>query len=221
MAEAKFRSVLVTDFDGTLTDQDFYGLVRETLVPPETPDFWASYRQGTLTHFEALRAYFASARPDEQALVSLLDRMGLEPELPGAVALLEEAGWKVVVVSSGCHWYIDRLLARAGVALEVHANPGAIEGGRLAMHWPTGTNFPSTQTGVSKPAIVRSFLDEGRAVAYAGDGHTDADAAVLVPPDRRFARRDLAEALRDRGEPFRPFSRWMDVARALAEGGSA
>jgi 2,3-diketo-5-methylthio-1-phosphopentane phosphatase len=221
MAEAKFRSVLVTDFDGTLTEQDFYQLVRDTLVPEDTPDYWASYRNGSLTHFEALRAYFASARPDEEALVSLVGRMGLEPELPAAVSLLNEAGWKVVVVSSGCHWYIDLLLQQAGVALEVHANPGKIEGGRLAMHWPTGTSFPSKQTGVSKPAIVQSFLDEGRAVAYAGDGHTDADAAVLVPPDRRFARRDLAEALRGRGQSFRPFSRWMDVARALAEGGTA
>ncbi|QDV38668.1 HAD-IB family phosphatase [Tautonia plasticadhaerens] len=218
MAGAKFRSVLVTDFDGTLTDQDFYKLVRERLVPPGTPDFWASYREGTLTHFEALRAYFASARPDEEALVGMVDEMGLEPELPEAVELLNRAGWKVVVVSSGCHWYIDRLLAKAGVALEVHANPGGIEGGRLAMHWPAGTSYPSKQTGVSKPAVVTSFLEEGRAVAYAGDGDTDAEAAVLVPAHRRFARQDLAEALRGRGEEFRPFDRWIEVARALAEG---
>ena len=42
MGEGSNRGVLVSDFDGTMTDRDFYKLVREALVPPDTPDFWAS-----------------------------------------------------------------------------------------------------------------------------------------------------------------------------------
>ena len=220
MVEPKYRAVLVTDFDGTVTGQDYYKLVRERLVPPDTPDFWVAYREGRLTHFEALRAFFAAARPDEEALIGLVGEMEPEPELADGVAMLGEAGWKVVVVSYGCLWYIDRLLRGAGVDLEVHANPGAIEGGRLAMHWPSETPFPSKENGISKEAVIRSHQEEGRAVAFAGDGPADVGPALLVPPDRRFARSDLAEALRERGEEFRPFSRWIEVARALASEGT-
>ncbi|RUL82932.1 HAD-IB family phosphatase [Tautonia sociabilis] len=216
MIESKYRSVLVTDFDGTMTELDFYSLVREALVPPGTPDYWASYRAGTLTHFEALRAIFEAARPDEAALIRLVDRMGLEPELAPAVSALNREGWKVVVVSNGCRWYIDRLLDRAGVALDVYANPGGVEGGRLEMHWPSETPFPSKETGISKAKVVKSFLEEGREVAFAGDSLTDAEAALLVPADRRFARSELADALRKQGEGFQPFDRWIEVARTLA-----
>jgi 2-hydroxy-3-keto-5-methylthiopentenyl-1-phosphate phosphatase len=52
--------VLVSDFDGTMTRNDFYKLGVERLLPPNTPDHWAAYREGTLTHFEALRSYFAA-----------------------------------------------------------------------------------------------------------------------------------------------------------------
>jgi 2-hydroxy-3-keto-5-methylthiopentenyl-1-phosphate phosphatase len=127
----------------------------------------------------------------------------------------------VVVVSYGCRWYIDRLLGGAGVALEVHANPGALAGGRLAMRWPADTPYPSPENGISKEAVIRSHLEEGRTVAFAGDGPADVHPALLVPPALRFARADLAEALRGRGEAFRAFVRWRDVARALAgEAGS-
>lgn len=217
------RAILVSDFDGTVTRNDFYRLVRDRLVPEDTPDYWAAYRAGRLTHFEALRAYFAAARPDEETLVALVDEMEIDPDLADRVRKLDEAGWRVVIVSNGCQWYIDRLLKTAGVDLPVLANPGAIEGGRLAMHWPTDSPFPSKQTGVSKAKAVQSYLDEGRVVAFAGDGATDVDPAVLVPPELRFARADLADGLRERGDAFQPFDRWADVADALlglGEGGA-
>jgi 2-hydroxy-3-keto-5-methylthiopentenyl-1-phosphate phosphatase len=215
------RPVLVTDFDGTLTERDFYQLVRERLLPESTPDFWAAYRRGDISHFEALRAYFEAAIPGEEELMRLVEDMGLEPELGRALQFLERAGWRVVVVSNGCRWYIHRLLAGAGVELEVHANPGRVVDGRLVMEWPEDTAFPSAQTGISKAGVVRSFLLGGRTVAFAGDGPPDLEPALLVPPRLRFARSHLAEALTGRGEAYRPFSRWLDIARTLAAEGAS
>jgi len=210
------QAVLVTDFDGTVTAQDFYALVRDRLVPPGTPDYWSAYSAGRLTHFEVLQRYFAAARPDEQMLRALVDEMEPEPLLAEGVASLAAAGWAVVIVSNGCRWYIDQLLARAGVAVEVHANPGVIENGRLVMGWPHDTPYPSTQTGIDKAALVDAMLGEGRSVAFAGNGPTDLAPALLVEPQYRFARDELAEALARRKEPFRTFSRWLEVAHGLA-----
>jgi 2-hydroxy-3-keto-5-methylthiopentenyl-1-phosphate phosphatase len=103
----------------------------------------------------------------------------------------------------------------------VHANPGRVVEGRLVMEWPEGTVFPSAQTGISKAAVVRSFRLGGRTVAFAGDGPPDLEPALLVPPQRRFARSHLAEALNKVGEAYRPFSRWLDIARTLAAEGAS
>lgn len=213
------HAILITDFDGTLTQQDFYQLVVERLLPPDAPDYWADYRAGRITHFEALRSYFAAAAPvGEARLSALLADMGLEPDLANQLAALRRQGWEVVVVSAGCSWYIDRLLTQAGVTLEVHANPGHIDGhGRLIVDWPTGSPFFSPQTGIDKSAVVRAAAQGGRTVAFAGDGPPDLEPALLVPGHLRFARAGslLAASLAERAEPFHPFQRWSEVAQAL------
>jgi 2,3-diketo-5-methylthio-1-phosphopentane phosphatase len=211
--------VLVSDFDGTLTRHDFFKLAVAELLPPDLPDYWQMYLDGRLTHFETLRAIFGSIRADEAAVLAVVDRVGLDPDLPAALADLRRAGWEVVVASAGCAWYIRRILDRAGVQVELHANPGRFEKGKgLLMELPTGSPYFSPTHGVDKAGVVRAALATGRPVAFAGDGFPDADAARLVPAELRFAKGDLAEALRRAGLPFRPFERWAEVARALLSG---
>lgn len=208
--------VLVSDFDGTMTRHDFYKLAIESLVPPDTPDYWAEYRSGAVTHFEALRRYFASIRASEAAVLAVVERMELDPQLPAAVAALRHAGWDVVVTSAGCDWYIRKLLAASGVTVEVHSNPGRFEAGKgLLMEMPAGPRYRSPTLGVDKAGVVRSHLDAGRTVAFAGDGFPDVEAARLVPGSLRFARGDLADVLARENLEFRPYAAWSDIARAL------
>jgi 2-hydroxy-3-keto-5-methylthiopentenyl-1-phosphate phosphatase len=209
------RRVLVTDFDGTLTRRDFFQLVVERLLPRGTPDYWGDYLAGRLTHFEALKAIFGSVTAGESALLDVVSSMELEPDLKGEVEALRELGWRVVVASAGCEWYIHRLLAEAGVALEIHANPGRIEGGRLVMELPIDKPFYSRDTGVDKVAIVRAEIAGARTVAFAGDGHPDLAPSLLVNGSLRFARGVLAEDLTRLGEEFQRFDRWAEVAEAL------
>jgi 2-hydroxy-3-keto-5-methylthiopentenyl-1-phosphate phosphatase len=214
-ASKKAGRVLVSDFDGTMTRRDFFQLVVERLLPPECPDYWGEYLAGRLTHFEALKAIFGSVTAGEAALLDVVASMELEPDLKGEIEDLRKAGWRVVVASAGCDWYIRRLLAGAGVSIEVHANPGRIEAGRLVMELPEDSPFLCRQTGVDKVAIVRAALREAGTVAYAGDGLPDLAPALVVPAEFRFARGVLAEELTRRGERFRPFEHWGEVARAL------
>ena len=184
---AEHHSLLVTDFDGTMTRHDFYMLAARSLLPPDMPDYWAQYRAGQLTHFEALRAIFASIRADLATVRAVVDRMELDPNLPRALYQLRRSGWDVVVTSAGCDWYIRILLAEAGVTLPVWSNPGRFEEGRgLLMELPRGSPYFSPSLGVDKAAVVREGISSGRRLAFAGDGFPDADAARLVSSELRF-----------------------------------
>jgi 2-hydroxy-3-keto-5-methylthiopentenyl-1-phosphate phosphatase len=124
----------------------------------------------------------------------------------------------VVVTSAGCDWYIRRLLGAAGVEAGVHSNPGQFEPGRgLLMELPTGSPYLSQTLGVDKARVVRTHLDAGRTVAFAGDGFPDAESARLVPGDLRFARGDLADVLTSENLEFHSFETWSDIARVLLE----
>lgn len=212
------HSILVSDFDGTITRFDFYRLVLERLVPQDATalDHWSEYRSGRMSHFDALNAVFQSARPGEAGLREAARAMEPDPGLADGVASLREGGWEVVVASAGCRWYIDQLLQAAGVALvEVHSNPGAVINGRLVMERNLESPVYSFETGIDKAKVVRNAMTLAETVAFAGDGYPDLPAALLVPPSLRFATGALAEELERRGEAFRRFERWSDVSRGL------
>ena len=209
--------ILVSDYDGTITDKDFYSLLAERYIPADAPDYFALYREGLISHFEAMAAYFAYAPTTEAKLEELLAASRPDPELGAAAARLRRQGWELIVVSAGCSWYIERVLGKAGVAATVYANPGRVEKGRgLVMdRLDAASPFYSPELGVDKAAVVRHALHGAEMVVFAGDGPPDVEPALLIGPERRFARGFLAEALRERGEGYRPFARWSDIARAL------
>lgn len=212
------RSLFVSDFDGTMAREDFYQLSVKHLLPPDVPNYWIDYREGRKTHFEALQAYFAEIRADEEEVLKVVERMQLDPKIAPGVMALERAGWDLVIASAGCAWYIEILLDEAGVRVPVYANPGRFEEDRgLLMEPPVSGPFFSPTLGVDKAGVVRHGLEEGRRVAFAGDGFPDLEAAKLVDDSLRFARADLAKALNDEGLSFRPFSCWSEVAQALCE----
>jgi HAD superfamily phosphoserine phosphatase-like hydrolase len=205
--------------DGTLTRHDFFRLAQQHLIPPGVPDHWQEYRAGRLTHFQAMQRYYAAIRASEADTLAVVEAMDLEPELARWVGRLKQIGWEVVVASAGCAWYIDHLLGREGVDLEVHANPGRFVDGRgLLMELPAGSPYFSPSHGIDKEAVVRAEQRAGRRVAFAGDGYPDLPAARLVAPEWRFATGALALALKQEGLSFRRFRRWSEVARVLIQG---
>ena len=212
------RSILITDFDGTLCRQDFYQLVVAHLLPTQVPNYWQDYLDQKLTHFEVLRSYFGEIRCSESEVDHILNKMELEPELPRLLEKLRAAEWEVVIASAGCAWYIHKLIGHIEKLPAIHANPGKfIEGQGLLMSMPHGAQFFSPFNGVDKLAITKAAIEKvGQArVAYAGDGLTDVVPSLLVPEQQRFARSDLARMLTEKKQRFLAFERWVEVAERL------
>ena len=212
------RRILVSDFDGTMTKHDFFDLARRDLPSIAAHDFWQDYVAGRITHFEALAGIFGSIRADWTGIESVLTGMQLDPSLKTAVDRLRAAGWEIIVASAGCDWYIRRLLAQAGVELEIHANPGvfAPESG-LKLTLPEQSPYFKRETGIDKAAIARAALARDPATVFAGDGRPDLAPAQLVKPESRFATGWLAHHLEKQGAPFHPFETWSQIADRLLE----
>ena len=201
------RKIFISDYDGTITDKDFYSLLAERYIPEDTPDYFAQYADGRITHFEAMAAYFAFAPTEEQQLEELLEASQADPGLGASAALLRRAGWELWVVSAGSSWYVECVLSRAGVAATVYSNPGRLENGRglVLEKLDPSSPYHSASVGVDKSAVVPHALRVAHTVAFAGDGPTDLQPALLVRPGLRFARGFLAEALRAAGRRFSRF----------------
>lgn len=215
------RQFLITDFDGTMTERDFFRIALERL-PTDAAKPWERYEAGLCSHFDALAQIFIRLRATTAEYDAILDAMRLDDRAAAAMARLDRAGWRVEIASAGCSWYIERLLRRHGIQATVHANPGFISlQGALILLAPVSSPFHAPETGIDKAAVVRRHLARGAVVAYAGDGRPDLPPALLAPPERRFATGWLADELTRRGEPFRRFDCWHDIAVTLTEEASS
>ena len=216
--EQTINKILVSDFDGTMTEQDFFRVALSRL-PPRAAVPWERYEQGVTSHFEALAKIFSRMRISQQELDAMLVEMRLESGLTGAMHCLQQGGWSLVIASAGCEYYIERMMFRAGVEVEIYANPGNFNPGKgLVMKKQPESPFFAAETGIDKAAVVQHYLDQGCDTAFAGDGRPDLLPALLVPPERRFARGWLADELEKRREPFVRFERWRDIAGNLCGG---
>jgi 2-hydroxy-3-keto-5-methylthiopentenyl-1-phosphate phosphatase len=210
--------ILVSDFDGTMTERDFFRVALLHL-PLRSAAPWERYEQGLTSHFDALAEIFSGLRVDEQELDAILTEMQVESGLAVAQARLQQGGWSLVIASAGCSFYIERILLRTGIKADIHANPGDfIAGQGLFMKPPVQSPFFAAETGIDKAAVVRHYLDRGIDAAFAGDGRPDLAPALLLPSERRFARGWLAEELELRREPFVRFTKWRDIAVCLCGG---
>jgi 2-hydroxy-3-keto-5-methylthiopentenyl-1-phosphate phosphatase len=208
------EKILVTDFDGTMTDRDFFRLALECL-PQAAASFWEDYEQGKITHFQALASIFSGLRCPESKMKTLLTRMKLNQGISAACNRLRSEGWRLVIASAGCVWYIERLLAPLGIEAEVHANPGRFnEQEGLTMELPFTSPYFCRETGIDKTLLVQRALGHS-VVAFAGDGRPDLGPALLVHPSMRFAKGRLAEELAQKGESFHRFQSWSEMVDKL------
>jgi len=211
----KMKKVLVSDFDGTMTERDFFWVALSHL-PHGSAAPWERYEQGQTSHFDALDEIFSVLRFGQQEFDAMLAEMQVECGLVEALDRLQRTGWALVIASAGCSFYIEQILLQAGVTAVIHANPGTfIPGQGLFMKLPHQSPFFTAETGIDKAAVVRQYLAQGFDVAFAGDGRPDLAPALLVPPERRFARGWLAGELENRCEPFVHFDRWRDIVGCL------
>ena len=210
--------ILVSDFDGTITNRDYFELILDRYDPQAAHEAWNGFKEGRLTHFEAIAGVFAALPTDLAGAEALVRELEPPPGLAAAVHRLQDAGWELQIASAGCGWYIERFLTWQGIEAEVHASPGEfVAGGGLVMRHAKDSPFVSETRGIDKPAVVRAALARDPIVAVAGDSGTDHDGMLLVPPERRFARRWLADDLRAEGEGFHAFTDWPDIVDVLLE----
>jgi 2-hydroxy-3-keto-5-methylthiopentenyl-1-phosphate phosphatase len=213
-----FNRLLVSDFDGTITAFDFFERALARIDTRRIPDYWGQYVAGRLSHFEALKGIFSHVGGGESSVMEVARETRPDPQLSEAVRTLHAAGWGLVIVSAGCQWYIERLLAESGVQVPIVSNPGTIAGdGTLQMRLPTESPFYCAEIGIDKLSVVKWAQDRFADVAFAGDGRPDEAPARAVSPQQRFARGWLAEQFERDGTEFHKFERWSEIAVRLTE----
>lgn len=207
------RRTIVVDFDGTITEDDMLIAIEEEFgEPEEVARIDAAFDRGEISLKAEISGKFATlTAPLAEVVAWTVAHARVRAGFGQLVALANDRGWRVVVVSSGFEELIGPVLEREGVDVEVRANRVDTSSGNWRVIWTYG-DACDTCGESCKRSLVRE-LAGGDEVVYVGDGYSDRCAARAS--DRVFATKGLARFLESEGVPFTRFNDFRDVADAL------
>jgi HAD superfamily phosphoserine phosphatase-like hydrolase len=228
------RDFIVVDFDGTLACADvgnrlFRRFCRDHGRWERLIEDW---KHGRITSRECLaRECELTAGLDRAAAEAFAREFSLVPDAPAFVEAARAAGHEVTVASDGLSFYLEILLAKAGLALPFRANRLRFEAaGPVPEYGSRGPDVVLADGRVArasgdagegcgacghcKGALVRAARAGGRyrRVLLVGDGFSDRCGAAAA--DVVYAKDDLLPWCGQSGIRARAFTTLADVARA-------
>lgn len=207
---------VLVDFDGTACAHD----VAEHLLDEFASGDWErldeAWERGALGAQEVVAAQSRMLDADR---VTLLDHARLhctmDPTFAPFVTWAHERGIEVALASDGFGFYIEPLLAAAGIPpIPVITNEQRWDGDSR----PDGLGFPNRHPeclgcGTCKMRAVLDRRGPHGAVAFVGEGSSDRYAALYA--DVTFAKLALVAHCERDGVPFVPWNDFDDVRRSL------
>ena len=215
----KKKYALVSDFDGTITGDDFFFYLKENFFDEESLRPWDKYLAGQETLFNALNAMFNQLRIDEKQLKSFIKTIRYDDAFSKTAELCNLKKIPVYIVSAGCDYYINELIGHEikKYKIKLITNKGVYskKQGLNMIAFDKTSPYYDEKLGISKKYVVESLKKDGYTVIFAGDGPPDAFPARVS--DYVFARKHLLEYCQVEKIPYKNFSTFEDIYNFIKE----
>lgn len=208
-------AVVLSDFDGTITEEDVCLALLEEFAADGWRQLETDYGEGRISMEACLVGQAELITAPRRRLVEYALRAArLREGFADFLAYCRARDLEFHIVSAGFDFYIDAILAGHGLAhLPATRVTTAFVDGHLGVDLPlAGLGLPAEYANF-KEAIVHEHQRRGRQVVFLGDGSTDFAAARRA--DLVFARDRLLEYCRRDGIACHPFATFADVRRGL------
>ena len=214
MPRSLLKPALFFDFDNTLTHGDVLDELIERYSPDEAWRDWEeAWQQGRLAARDCLRLQVRNMRVSRERLLADVARVRIDPAFAEIVGWARRRDVPVRIVSDSFLPLISRILEANGITgIRVFANDlGFAPGDRLVPSFPYSDPHSACAAN-AKARHLAPYRADHRLV-FAGDGHSDLDAALAA--DVVFAKDTLANELDARGVGFYPFDTLAPVLAFL------
>ena len=207
------QKAFVTDFDGTVTCNDFFHIVTDEYCDEKGLQPWYDYLAGKITHLQALTAIFRNVKGSAESLISLIHKIQIDDNFLPTVQECYAKNIPVYIVSAGCDYYIRELIGdvidKYGIVLIANSCDYSETEGLKMIPLSKESPYFSEKIGVDKAAVVKELHGKGYEVIFAGDGRPDFAAAELS--EVVFARDMLLEKCQKAGIKTEKFDDYLDI----------
>ena len=189
------KLALVIDFDGTITDDDFFVYVRDAYFDDNALAPWRLYLEGKFTHFNALKQIYGTLRVSEKEINKLVEKVRIDTSALSLFKYCFNKNMPVYIASAGCDYYIKRLIGNEikayNITLITNTSYYNKDEGLVIQPPHADSWYYKESTGISKANIVEYLKQNGYFVIFAGDGLPDIEPAKIA--DIVFAKKILLE----------------------------
>jgi len=218
-ADTMKKTVLISDFDGTISKEDFFNMAVERLLTPRDLQPWRDYLDKKITHAEALGRIFSKIRISQSEIDSFIAGIEIDPEFQNTLKLCKKLKIPVYICSAGMDYYILKRIPeeikKYGITLLANTGKYCPDTGFALIPPPQDYQFYDKNTGISKEALVKHLKKQGFFTIYAGDGIPDLKAAKTA--DAVFAKSALLKLCKEREIKTLKFDGFGDVTNYIKE----
>ncbi|GMA98827.1 phosphoserine phosphatase [Pelosinus sp. IPA-1] len=212
------KFAFVSDFDGTLTDRDFYHIVIDTYLQEWGMQFYEDWKKTKKINVEFLNKILGAIGRTEEEILTEIHRIPLDEYAVDFIHRVQKAGGEFYILSAGTSYYIDRLLAHRQIeGVKVISMDGVYKDGGIEITPDERSPYFSEIFGINKAKVVEDLKKEFETVFFAGDSEPDLGAAKEA--DVAFAKKDLKELLSKEQQEFVPFEKFKEVEKYLEDRG--
>ncbi|WP_026882385.1 MtnX-like HAD-IB family phosphatase [Clostridium akagii] len=208
------KFAFISDFDGTLTERDFYKIITDEYLKEETKEMYKDWKNKKIKDVEYLGYVFGNIKRTEKEIYDDIMKIKLDHFAAEFIKNIEANGGDFIIVSAGTGYYIDKVLKNNQIQdVEVYTNKGIFKDNGIHFVLDKNDEFYSEIYGIDKMKIVKKLKNKYDKIFYAGDSEPDLKAALLA--DIVFAKGKLIDFLKQENKEFIEFNDFSDIWKKL------
>ncbi|WP_421378416.1 MtnX-like HAD-IB family phosphatase [Bacillus salacetis] len=207
----------VSDFDGTISEQDFYDLVIENHYN-EGKDLYKQWKNGDMKDIDFLREVFRNINDKEENVINEIRDLPIDEYAMSFIENVQANGGDFFILSAGTDYYINHLLDHYKIEnVKVYSNEGYYKDQGVHLNLDKSHPHYHERYGIDKSKVIQDLHKEYETVHFIGDSEPDTHPAEHA--DLVFAKKALQKMLSERNIDFIAVDTFKDVERYLtAEG---
>lgn len=210
------NSVIICDFDGTITETDNIIAIMKKFAPPE----WVELKNGVLSQAVSIREgvgkmfQLLPSSAKNEIVDYILHHAEIRSGFHDFVQYTKEKNIPLYIVSGGIDFFVYPLLEGLIDKDKIYCNKAVFTNEKIKIDWPHSCDHTcENDCGCCKPSIIRQLTNSNQRKIVIGDSITDLQAAKLA--DFVIARDLLLDKSIELHLPHKPFTTFYDVIDVL------
>jgi 2-hydroxy-3-keto-5-methylthiopentenyl-1-phosphate phosphatase len=212
------KLAFVSDFDGTLTQRDFYHIVIDKYFKDWGRKFYTDWKSTKKINTEFLNKIFGALDKSEEDIFDEIGLIPLDEHAEDFINRIKSIGGDFYILSAGTSYYIDILLSQRKIeGVQVISMKGIYKNRGIEILPDKKSPYFSEVFGLDKQKVIEELKKDYEKVFFAGDSEPDLEAARGA--DIAFAKSELKELLAKGNKKFVTFENYKEIDKYLVREG--